>query len=727
MRNLLNISALLCAVALATGCSNEEMMENGASATDLTLIATTGADTRTTIGENYKVNWTTDDSFYAFGGAVSGQEKVYKATAKFTLNGVPASGATEGTFKGQLTGSKSYLQYAVYPLSAYDTKTMTVAFPDAYTYSANSNAPMFGTVSADKKKVNFGQLLSGMMRIELDGLAENTTGSLKLEAENIAGSAELKIDASGKAELAAITGGAGAMTVSFTKQDDADALVLDIPIPAGTYENGIAVTLQIGDASTQIYQTTDNFVVATGTIKEMPGISNIEIGAGTDGLTFSKVMENVEEANKALEKDEKNIAINTVTTGQTISIPSTSTADAPVTLNITDATATNFTVQGTNGGSGMSLKINIPKGTSGELTVTDIEHVEVSGNWKVINSSTGDNTLVVQAGAVIGELIVNDGNIKIEEGGVVKKLTLNADVTINNLLEVPAGQTMEVNLGTHKLTFTGGDFGHIYGELMLKGTSNEARGQILDQSKGLCLSADNAKLTMENVDYTCTGYNGNSSGIFIYKLVSNTSALVKNSTMKCGYYCINTNGTAPVGENNKITLESSEFTAAETALMINNNATVTATNCKFTGGWQGAFLRGGTFSFGACDFNLDVVESYSGKNTTAAGAEKWGDGNKAPSAAITAGNRYDGDSYDHKTTLALTNGCSFTVKENGKTSSNYPAIYLDAKAGVKTQGVTFTYDESCKTAVETAGVLVVNNTTGEVTVNGTASGGGAPE
>lgn len=232
---------------------------------------------------------------------------------------------------------------------------------------------------------------------------------------------------------------------------------------------------------------------------------------------------------------------------------------------------------------------------------------------------------------------------------------------------------------------------------------------------------------MENVDYTCTGYNGNSSGIFIYKLVSNTSALVKNSTMKCRYYCINTNGTAPVGENNKITLESSEFTAAETALMINNNATVTATNCKFTGGWQGAFLRGGTFSFGACDFNLDVVESYSGKNTTAAGAEKWGDGNKAPSAAITAGNRYDGDSYDHKTTLALTNGCSFTVKEDGKTSSNYPAIYLDAKAGVKTQGVTFTYDESCKTAVETAGVLVVNNTTGEVTVNGTASGGDAPE
>ncbi len=724
MKNLNYISALLFAAALITGCSNEEIMENGTSSDDVTLIATTGADTRTTVDGNNKVKWTADDVFYAFGGATS-TAKVYKATAKFTLSST-SSDDTEGSFTGQLTGSKSYLQYAIYPFSAYNSEKMTVTFPASYTYS-NSNAPMFGTVNSNQSKVNFDKLLSGMMRIKLIGLGDKS-GSLTLAGANIAGSAELKIDNSGKAELAAISKGTGTMTVSFDNSSNIDPLVLDIPIPANTYADGITATLEIDGASTQLYQTTKDFVVAAGTIKEMPGISNITIDAGTGGLTFSKLMESVEDANKALENNEKSIAVSAVKKGETITIPNTSTSQAPVTLNITDATATNFTVQGTDGGSGMFLKINMPEGTSGELTVTDIEHVEVSGNWKVINSSTGGNTLMVQAGAVIEELIVNKGNIEIEEGGVVNKLTLNADVTINNLLEVPAGQTMEVNLGTHKLTFTGGDFGHIYGELILKGTSNEARGQILDQSKGLCLSVDNAKLTMENVDYTCTGYNGNASGIFIYQYVSSTATVVKNSTITSGYYCINTNALLSAGTGNTLTLVNSEFTAAETALMINNNATVTATNCKFTGGWQAAFLRGGTFDFTTCSFNLNVDGNYDDKNGTKVGATSWGTGNGGPSAAITAGNRYSNNTdYNYKTTLALKSNCTFTVKEDGEISTNYPAIYLDATAGVTSQGVIFTYDESCKTAVETAGVLVVNNTTGEVTVNGAASGGDAPE
>ena len=183
MKNLNYISALLFAAALITGCSNEEIMENRTSSDDVTLIATTGADTRTTVDGNNKVKWTADDEFYAFGGA-TGTDKVYKATAKFTLSST-SSEDTEGSFTGQLTGSKSYLQYAVYPFSAYNSEKMTVTFPASYTYS-NSNAPMFGTVNSNQSKVNFDRLLSGMMRIKLIGLG-NKSGSLTLAGANIAG------------------------------------------------------------------------------------------------------------------------------------------------------------------------------------------------------------------------------------------------------------------------------------------------------------------------------------------------------------------------------------------------------------------------------------------------------------------------------------------------------------------------------------------------------------
>lgn len=46
-------------------------MESGTSADGLTLTATMGANTRTSVDGNYHVNWTTGDAFYAFGGTTS--------------------------------------------------------------------------------------------------------------------------------------------------------------------------------------------------------------------------------------------------------------------------------------------------------------------------------------------------------------------------------------------------------------------------------------------------------------------------------------------------------------------------------------------------------------------------------------------------------------------------------------------------------------------------------
>ena len=85
MKRLTYLTALLCTAALA-GCSNEELMENGAATQqdELTLTATTGADTRTAVDVNYNVNWSAGDAFYVFGTLV--QDNVYSSTGTFGLS-----------------------------------------------------------------------------------------------------------------------------------------------------------------------------------------------------------------------------------------------------------------------------------------------------------------------------------------------------------------------------------------------------------------------------------------------------------------------------------------------------------------------------------------------------------------------------------------------------------------------------------------------------------------
>ena len=702
-------------------------MENGTSAGNVTLVATTGANTKTTVNNEYTVKWTKGDAFYVFGKKKANNSYSSKGTFNWT------SGTdTEGTFTGTVTGKMADLQYAVYPADkyTYSSGKMTVKFPETYTHP-NSNAPMFGKVNPREGKVEFKKLLCGMMRVTVNKLPTGKSGSLKLEGTNVAGPATLTIDDEGNPSLAAIsTDGKNAVTVSFT--NSSDPLVLDIPLPEGEYTDGLIATLTITDTSDPAEAfNTGSFTVTAGKIKEMPEINIASITSST--ISFEKEVESVTDAIQALAEGSKNVTINEVKTGDAIEIPE---SDSPITINI-KTVGDNFAVKGAEGAATTPVvKINVPEGSTGtvnvenverieisggwseavtgdaskvlevkagtnvkELAVEKIEHIEVSGTWEKVTASTGQSTFVVKADAVVKELTVEQGNIEIKEGGVVNKLTLNNDVTINNQLIIPAGESMEVILGTHELTLSSGYTLISAGSsLKLTGESSSNKGKVKDAGNGIDLYEDNANFTMENVAYEATNKNG--YGVFTEAKVSSTTINIKNSTMKGKYYCVATNALEKVGTGNVITLEGSDFTADETALMVNTPATVTAKNCNFTGGWQGAFLRAGKSTFDACGFNLDVNSGYA-ENEVKAGATVWGTGNAAPSAAITAGNKTDGNAYKRKADFELKNGCTFSVKIDGNvdTEKTYPAIYIDAE-NEETQGVTFKYDNK---AFESAG------------------------
>jgi len=423
MKRLNYAGAALCVWALAmTGCSSEEPLQNAAPAQgDCTLVASTGADTKTTV-DDYQVKWTEGDAFYAFGGS-TGVENVYGATAEFSL--ISGAGSTDGKFNGSLTGNKSDLEYAVYPCNVYNPADMTFTFPTDYDYP-NSNAPMFGKLTSDKTKVEFGQLLSGMMRIKLNGLAASTSGGLTLGAKNITGSAKLSISEEGVASLGAITGESYEPAFLHFSNVSGD-VVFDIPVPAGTYSDGINVRLIIyggegsDPASAQVFETPKDFVMKAGVIKEMPAISNITIDGSTGSLQFSMEVEGVSEANQALADGKKNVDIAEVASGaDAILIPTSSTKDAPVTVNIASAQG-DVTVKGAEESTETPVVyINAPEEIEQKLAVTGIEHVVINGKWQTVNASTGQNTLVVAAGAVVEKLVVDKGNVEVR--GTVKTL-----------------------------------------------------------------------------------------------------------------------------------------------------------------------------------------------------------------------------------------------------------------------------------------------------------------
>lgn len=712
MKKLNYVSALLCAAALTGSCSNEEWVEGEIAAqSDMSLIATTGTNTRTAVDENYNVNWSNTDAFYAFGGSTE-TDKVYKATAKFEYK---SGSGTTSTFEGTLTGAKSDLEYAVYPHSAYTPATQTVTFPATYTYP-NSNAPMFGTLNAEKTQVNFNQLLSGLLRIKMAGIETGKSGTLKLNATAITGKTELTI-ANGTATLATLSDTGNEVTLSFTT--DKNPMILDIPVPAGTYADGITATLTIGDAEASVFNTTKSFVIKAGTAKVMPAISVVEIDGST--IKFSQNVENVESAKKALESGVKNITIENVSANDEIVIPTNSTKDEPVTINIASVSGTEFKVTGTENTSNQAVVINAPASSSGTLTVDKINHVEISGAWNKVTASTGDNTLDIQSGTVIDELVIEKGGINIAPDAEVKKMTLNANASIKSRLIIT--KNMEINVGTHTLTLEyTGDHKIAGGSLTLTG-NDQSKGKITDKGRGIFLTESNAKCIMKNIDYTAEP---GESALLIDKYISNASIEVENCTITSLYYCLSTNASIEVGANNTVTLKNSTFIAKETPLMFNIPATLTATNCTFTGGWQAAFLRGGTSTFDKCSFNLNVDSKYD-VNNKKEGDSSWASGNQAPSAAITIGNRGSNTTYNYKKDVTL-NGCTFSVKKDDSDSKEYPAVYIDANPGQTSQTVSFTYDDSSKTAFEAAGKgLVINNTTGQVSLNGTTYNGPTQE
>lgn len=258
-------AAFLAWIGVA-GCNNEVQQEQVNGKQAFALTATVDADTRTTV-EGYSVLWSEGDKILVYGDN--------NARGVLELQASDA-GKRTGTFGGALDGAADDLKYALYPAPAASNST-DIELPETYTYPYQSNSPMYAVFGADKSAISFNHLC-GMLRVEILGIATAGEKTLTLSGSNIAGTATVTEASTGQLSLA-ISSGKNSITITIP--DGQNGPVFDIPLPAGTYTDGISLALKEGDTEKVARRTTENFEIKKGYITEMPTFTYFSTDATT--------------------------------------------------------------------------------------------------------------------------------------------------------------------------------------------------------------------------------------------------------------------------------------------------------------------------------------------------------------------------------------------------------------------------------------------------------------
>lgn len=376
-------------------------------------------------------------------------------------------------------------------------------------------------------------------------------------------------------------------------------------------------------------------------------------------------------------------------------------------------------------GTGSSPAVYVYANQGEELGVTiDYDGCEFTGDFEVASGNvTVNGSVFDEPGQSVAVSDAEDLTAALEGFGADEGEISNLQITISEDVELApslltaalvAGTSIGIDLGGHAMTLPGRYDLASSGTLTLRnGTVNALEGSAIG-----CMT--DGEILLDNVTYETAHDRG---CVFVAQNAKNTSITIRNSTINGGYYALTSNASANPVATSTIVLENSTFTAAESGMMINIPCTITADNCKFTGGWQGVFLRGGKATFTNCSINLVMDPEYDDwpeKHVNTDGT--WADGNQSETAALLMGNRCvkGHPSYYYPTSVTLKN-TTFSITGNnggGMDAKTAPAISVWSRVE-ENNGASLYYDDVTKANFSTAGKgLVVNNEGKNLTING---------
>ncbi len=530
------------------------------------------------------------------------------------------------------------------------------------------------------------------------------------------------------------------VTISFKNATVGNPGVFYIPVPTGEYDAWLTLkdgdnNAKLKDVVAGSF-TIKRTVLRALTISK----KTIDAGVATTAATTAEATKALESNNNvaltAEVSGETTVSIPEVSSESAAKTLSFSNVAKSAKITVSDA---NTSASTDASKSVKELTVSIPNINSTTVTDApslDVEmpnsSVTIAGNAGVatineMTASTADNTLIVSSGVTINTLNVKKGNVRINKGATVKNVTLTTsgvtsatvyyeegvdkpstsetnitfvkipvgaeipqlitdetefenavsnggnyalanDLTLNKAYTV--AKILDINLNGKTLT-SSYKIETIEGKLTLRnGNVVQHKG---DDAVGLHVGT-NGTLTIDGVTYT--GDANCMNRIYAMECQKNVTLIVKNSTIKGGYYALSTNADTKNGVTIpcSITLENSKFIANETGAMININATTTMKDCEFSGNHQGALLRGGTYTIEGCTFKLNATLAFSDSENK--WKQEWKDGNRCAYAALTIGN-YLNSAYAYGTNVNFVNKKSTTVVE-GTYATSFPAVHVCA-------------------------------------------------
>lgn len=420
---------LAAAVAATTACVKEQLSTPNLAADGLLRATVEGVDTRAGFDADGKFYWSDGDQL---GVTTSGSPESFSA-----LSLTAGKGTDKGTFEGSIEGTVE--GYAVYPFGSHSLSetSLTYVFPESYVYTSvdqdffsatqgegNSfNPAMWGKIENGSVSMKH---LGGVFCIKIPKML--ASGKLTFSTDQqITGGVTTNLSASGEPALS--TAGASSsnnsVTINFSGATADASGVFYVPVPTGNYTN---VRIIVNNGSSNIIDA------AAGDLKiERKSLKKIELREGSIDATPATTsdVENTLKSNDAVTVSDQ------IGSGAEITIPLVENADASKSIilnNIGSDASLTLNEASSDGASSVSdLTLSIPydeiSNTALDVTINlPNTTVTLAGNigkadYGTVTASTADNTLILSSGVSVEEVVVEKGNIRVNNGASVLALT----------------------------------------------------------------------------------------------------------------------------------------------------------------------------------------------------------------------------------------------------------------------------------------------------------------
>lgn len=445
---------LAAAVAATTACVKEQLSTPNLAADGLLRATVEGVDTRAGFDADGKFYWSDGDQL---GVTTTASSNSFSALTLEEGSGT-GSATFDGTISGEIEG------YAVYPYNIghkITESTLTYNFPATYTYNkvdedyfsaekgkGNSfNPAMWGKIENGSVSMKH---LGGVFCIKIPKMPASGTLTFSTD-QQITGEFTTDLSASGEPVLstAVASGSNNSVEIKFSNATADASGVFYVPVPTGNYTN---VRIIVNDGNSNVANT-----VAGDMIITRKSLKKIELQEGSIDATPAMISE----VENTLKSNDAVTVFDQIGSGAEIIIPSVTSADASKSIilnNIgSDASLTLNEASSDSETSVSDLTLSIPYD---EINHTDLDvtinlpntTVTLAGNigkadYGKVTASTADNTLILSSGVSVIEVVVEKGNIRVNNGASVLKLTRAAGNTSTVTVYKEAGASVPENLG----------------------------------------------------------------------------------------------------------------------------------------------------------------------------------------------------------------------------------------------------------------------------------------